>query len=87
MTWRGTTTGEFIVRSAYYMEKNRIDVVHGECSHQWKTVPVMRGLEDLLVPSGEIHWQSPPTGTYKANWDVIDSKNGKLGFGCIMRDF
>jgi hypothetical protein len=53
-----------------------------------ETILVVRGPEDFLVPSGEIHWQSPPTGTYKSNWDVaIDSKNDKLGFGCIMRDF
>lgn len=44
MIWRGTTIGDFTVRSAYHMEKERLDAVRGECSHQseihylWKKI-------------------------------------------------
>jgi hypothetical protein len=39
------------VRSAYYMEKNHLDVVHGECSHQWK--------QFLLCEGPRIFWFLP----------------------------
>jgi hypothetical protein len=45
-------------------------------------------LTSVSVTSGDISWKPPPTGIYKANWNVVvDSKNGKLGYGGIVRGF
>jgi hypothetical protein len=34
-----------------------------------------------------VAWQAPPNGFYKANWDAaIDTKNGRMGFGVVIRD-
>jgi hypothetical protein len=34
-----------------------------------------------------VKWSPPPVGVVKANWDVaVDMKNGKLGYGCVIRD-
>jgi len=39
-------------------------------------------LEPLMVK-----WSPPLVGVVKANWDVaVDMKNGKLGYGCVIRD-
>jgi hypothetical protein len=33
-------------------------------------------------------WQAPPSGFYKASWDVaVDIKHGKMGFGAIISDY
>lgn len=32
LIWQGSSNGEFIVRSAYYIEKDRQEVTRGECS-------------------------------------------------------
>jgi hypothetical protein len=35
-----------------------------------------------------IRWQLPPTGMLKTNWDVaVDKKDGRIGFGVVVRDF
>jgi hypothetical protein len=42
-----------------------------------------------VVPTvhGVSVWSPPPSGVFKANWNaVIDSKSGKMGFGCLVRD-
>jgi hypothetical protein len=45
--------------------------------------PLNGSVEPLMVK-----WSSPPVGVVKANWDVaVDMKNGKLGYGCVIRDF
>lgn len=42
--WRGTSTGEFMVQSAYHLEKERKEVQRGESAHHsvfqnlWKTI-------------------------------------------------
>jgi hypothetical protein len=34
-----------------------------------------------------VKWSPPTVGVVKANWDVaVDMKNGKLGYGCVIRD-
>jgi ribonuclease HI len=34
-----------------------------------------------------VKWSPPPVGVVKANWNVaVDMKNGKLGYGCVIRD-
>jgi hypothetical protein len=44
MIWRGTTTGDFTVRSAHHVEKDRLEATRGECSVQselhslWKKI-------------------------------------------------
>jgi ribonuclease HI len=44
LTWRGTTSGEFTVRSAYHMERDRTELLRGEgskssgMSNFWKTI-------------------------------------------------
>jgi ribonuclease HI len=48
---------------------------------------IERELEIPLVLVGAIQWCHPPPGMYKPNWDAaIDTRNGKLGFGCTVRD-
>jgi hypothetical protein len=43
-------------------------------------------LNGLLEPL-MVKWSPPPVGVVKANWDVaVDMKNGKLGYGCVIRD-
>jgi ribonuclease HI len=33
-------------------------------------------------------WQTTPTRMFKVNWDAfVDKKNGRIGYGLIIRDF
>lgn len=48
---------------------------------------IERELEIPPVLVDAIQWCPPPSGMHKSNWDAaIDTRNGKLGFGCTVRD-
>lgn len=51
MVWRRTTTGEFLVRSAYHMEKERIEVLNGNCSYQSDLFIIWKRIWGLNVPN------------------------------------
>jgi hypothetical protein len=60
MIWRGTTTGDFTVRSAYHMEKERSDANRGECSVQSDLNNLWKKIWGLKVhnPLKKILWRA-----------------------------
>ncbi|XP_059436470.1 uncharacterized protein LOC132169451 [Corylus avellana] len=50
MIWRATNSGEFSVKSAYHLEKERLDRLKGECSTGVRTQAVWKMIWGLKVP-------------------------------------
>jgi hypothetical protein len=51
LIWRGTTHGEFSVRSAYHLGKELQDLAVGQCSSEVQRMTVWKALWALEVPN------------------------------------
>jgi hypothetical protein len=49
--WRGTSTGEFKVRSAYYLEKDSKEVDQGKSSHNSNSYSLWKTIWGMHVPN------------------------------------
>jgi hypothetical protein len=49
--WRATKTGEFSVRSAYHLEKERLEKMKGECSRGTKPQAMWKTIWGLQIPN------------------------------------
>jgi hypothetical protein len=49
--WRGTTTRDFFVRNACYMEKERVEATHGNCSYQFDLYLIWNRIWGRKVPN------------------------------------
>jgi hypothetical protein len=53
LIWRGTSTGEFTVKSAYHLQKNMTEVAGATCSNQGSKAHIWKFLWNLKVPNAE----------------------------------
>jgi hypothetical protein len=51
LIWRGSSNGEFTVRSAYYIEKDRQEVTRGECSNNGNDQKLWKLIWGMKVPN------------------------------------
>jgi hypothetical protein len=51
LIWRGSSTGEFTVRSAYHMKKDCIEAYEGDCSFSLKSHTLWKSIWGLQIPN------------------------------------
>jgi hypothetical protein len=49
--WRGTNSGDFSVRSAYFMETERTAAAGGTCSYQYNIFIIWKRIWGIKVPN------------------------------------
>jgi hypothetical protein len=60
MIWRGTTTGEFTIRSTNHISKEHLEATHGECSVQSKLQSLWKNIWGAKVqnPLKKFIWRA-----------------------------
>jgi hypothetical protein len=80
-----------VVHGGYFSHPNEVIGTATALMTEYRSAPIPVHVErEALNGSVEplmVKWSPPPVGVVKANWDVaVDMKNGKLGYGCVIRD-
>jgi hypothetical protein len=84
MTWRGSSSREFTVRSAYHMEKDHQMNIRGECSHQSDFNLLWKKLWGMKVPNSTKMFVSRACHNILPNKDNLLKKGMDLDPYCCF---